>query len=381
MNIPSKQTKQWYKEQVVIILYSNVKGAILGSSTNIALVTFILWSIFPGRALLAWFIFGQSLNLFRFYIRHQYDKAPKSYSTQTWLNLHRVLTCLSGSLYGILAFFFFSSEHPLHQIMVILLAGGMGAAAVGTHAVDKITYQTFLLPAVVPLIARSYLEGTEVHMMLSVMLCLLILIMLRSAEQSKKIMVDNIYMSQSLRYRATHDSLVDLLNREEFQKEYNRLMISLDPSPITTALIFIDLDNFKSLNDTLGHQAGDEALVKISEIIRSCIRQTDIAARFGGDEFMILIQSNSVEQASAVAEKILVRIAHFQKDFLEEDIMFGASIGIGFSNNNDCSFDNLLKAADKACYQAKTEGKGRTCIEEASDDTQLRRLYKTQNKK
>lgn len=379
MNIPSQQTKQWYQEQVVTILYGNAKGAIIGSSFNIAIVTYVLWSIFPGQGLLAWFIFGQILNAFRFYIRHRYDSEPKKYSSKTWLNLHRVLTCMSGSLYGILAFFFFSSENPLHQIMVILLAGGMGAAAVGTHAVDKITYQTFLLPAVVPLIVRSYLEGTEVHMMLSVMLCLLILIMLRSANQSKKIMVDNIYMSQSLRYRATHDSLVDLLNREEFQKEYNRLMISSGNTPITTALIFIDLDNFKSLNDTLGHQAGDEALVKISEIIRHCIRQSDLAARFGGDEFMILIQSNSIEQASAVAEKILIRIAHFQQDFLEEDIMFGASIGIGFSNSRNCSFDALLKAADKACYQAKKEGKGRTCMQEVSDDRQLQQLHKVQN--
>jgi diguanylate cyclase (GGDEF)-like protein len=369
MNTPSNQAVQWYQEQVVAILYGNAKGAIFGSSINIALVTFVLWSIFPGKALLAWFIFGQVLNAFRLYIRICYDKEIKRYSTKTWLNLHRVLTCISGSMYGTLAFFFFSSEHPLHQIMVILLAGGMGAAAVGTHAVDKITYQTFLLPAVVPLIIRSYLEGTEVHIVLSAMLCLLIIIMLRSADQSKKIMVDNIYMSQSLRYRATHDSLVDLLNREEFQKEYRRLMSFPVNTPITTSLIFIDLDNFKSLNDTLGHQAGDRALVKISEIIRSCIRQSDIAARFGGDEFMILLQSNSVEQAKIVAEKILIRIAHFQQDFLEEDIMFGASIGIGFSTNRSCDFETLLKAADNACYQAKKEGKGRTCITEVNHQT------------
>lgn len=378
MNIPSKQAKQWYLEQVVTILYGNAKGAIFGSSINIALVTFILWSIFPGLALLIWFIFGQVLNALRLYIRILYDKDSKTYSSKTWLNIHRVLTCISGSLYGILAFFFFSSEHPLHQIMVILLAGGMGAAAVGTHAVDRITYQTFLLPAVVPLIIRAFMEGTEVHMMLSAMLCLLIIIMLRSADQSKKIMVDNIYMSQSLRYRATHDSLVNLLNREEFQKEYHRLMKLSENIPITTSLIFIDLDNFKSLNDTLGHQAGDEALVKISEIIRNCIRQSDIAARFGGDEFMILIQSNSVEQSRALAEKVLSKIVHFQKEFLEENIQFGASIGIGYSDNRNCSFDALLRAADKACYQAKRDGKGRISIKEVSNDAPLKKRLKLQ---
>ena len=364
MNIPLNQAEQWYQEQVVAVLYGNVKGAILGSTINIALVSFVLWSIFPTYGLLIWFITGQLLNLLRLYVYVRYDRNPESLSSRSWLNIHRVLTCISGSLYGILAFFFFSSEHPLHQILVILLSGGMGAAAVGTHSVDRITYQTFLFPAVVPLIIRSYLEGTEVHMIVSAMLCLLILIMLRAANQSKKIMIDNIYMSQSLRYRATHDSLVDLLNREEFQKEYHRLMSFSASTPSTISLIFIDLDNFKSLNDKFGHQAGDKALIKISEIIRSCIRQSDIAARFGGDEFMILIQSDSVEQASVVAEKVLIRIAHFQETFLEEDLLFGASIGIGYSKDRTCPFESLLKAADKACYQAKKDGKGKTCIEE-----------------
>lgn len=355
---------QWYQEQVVKVLYSNVRGAILGSVLNIALVSFVLWSIFPTYGLLAWFTFGQLLNLLRLFVFIKYDNAPEALSIKSWLNIHRVLTIISGAMYGLLAFFFFSSEHPLHQILVILLSGGMGAAAVGTHSVDRITYQGFLFSAVIPLIIRSYLEYTEVHMIVSAMLCLLVLIMLRAANQSKKIMVDNIYMSQSLRYRATHDSLVDLLNREEFQKEFSRLISTKNKASHTLSLIFIDLDNFKTLNDTLGHQAGDDALVKISNIIRQCIRQTDIAARFGGDEFMILIESETIEQAKAIAEKVLLQIFHYQKEFESEQIKLGASIGIGYSSSNTCSFEKLLKAADKACYKAKNNGKGQFAIEQ-----------------
>lgn len=377
----SSQAEQWYQEQVVAVLYGNVKGAILGSTINIALVTFVLWPIYPTLSLITWFVLGQLLNIIRLTVFLRYDKSPSDYPIKTWLNIHRVLTCISGSMYGLLAFFFFSSEHPLHQILVILLSGGMGAAAVGTHSVDRITYQSFLFTAVVPLIVRSYLEGTEVHMVVAAMLCLLMLIMLRAANQSKQIMVDNIYMSQSLRYRATHDSLVDLLNREEFQKKYSQLINFSSPTPSTTSLIFIDLDNFKILNDTFGHQAGDEALIKISEIIRNCIRQSDIAARFGGDEFMILLQSDSVEQAHIVAEKVLLRIAHFQTSFQEEDIMFGASVGIGYSTEKTPNFDAMLKAADKACYQAKADGKGKICIQEVKNDEQLTLLNKHQNRK
>ena len=375
------QAEQWYKEQVVSVLYSNVKGAILGSTINIAVVTFVLWSIFPKFGLIVWFLFGQFLNLIRLYFFLRYDKDSSIYTINIWLNIHRVLTCLSGAMYGLLALFFFSSEHPLHQILVILLSAGMGAAAVGTHSIDKITFQSFLFSAVVPLIIRSCLEGTEVHMVVSAMLCLLLLIMLRSANQSKQIMIDNIHMSQSLRYRATHDSLVDLLNREEFQKEYDRLINFSDKSPSIISLIFIDLDNFKTLNDTFGHQAGDDALIKISEIIRQCIRQSDIAARFGGDEFMILLRSDSIEQSKIVAEKVLLNIAHFQTSFHEEDVMFGASIGIGYSPEEKPNYEAMLQAADKACYQAKAQGKGKICIEPVKNDAQLKLLDKHQNEK
>ena len=367
MKIIPNQAKKWYDEQVVAVLYSNLKGAILGSSINIALVSFVLWSIFPTVGLIAWFVFGQALNLLRFYLFSLYKKDASAYPNQFWLNSHRVLTAISGAMYGVLAFFFFSSEHPLHQILVILLAGGMGAAAVGTHSVDRITYQLFLFLAVVPLTVRAYLEGTEVHMVVAAMLCLLMLIMLRAAKQSRQIMIDNIYMSQTLRYRATHDSLVDLLNREEFQKEFFRRTQQSTEPPKLIAIIFIDLDNFKLLNDTLGHQAGDEALIEIGNIIRRSIRQSDIAARFGGDEFMILIEADSIDQASIVAEKIRHQIELFQQTFHDSKLSFGASMGIGYAEHSYGNFESLLQAADRACYKAKHSGKGRICAEPATN--------------
>ncbi len=371
MKILPNQAKKWYEEQVVSVLYSNLRGAISGSIINIVLVSFVLWPIYPTYSLLAWFSFGLLLNILRLYFYSRYSNHPNEYTSSFWLNIHRSLTAISGAMYGILAFFFFSSEHPLHQILVILLAGGMGAAAIGTHSVDRITYQAFLFLAVIPLTVRAFLEYTEVHLVVSAMLCVLMLIMLRAAKQSRQIMIDNIYMSQTLRYRATHDSLVDLLNREEFQREYHRVIKELSKQKSTEAklvsIIFIDLDNFKTLNDTMGHQAGDNALITISNIIRKSIRETDIAARFGGDEFMILIVSERIDQAAAVAEKIQLKIEKFQQSFSEHKLSFGASIGIGYAEQDNADFDALLKAADQACYQAKHSGKGRICLEQLSN--------------
>ena len=174
----ASQREQWHKEQIVSMLYNNAVGAIIGSVFNIALVAFVLSTIYPAYSLLGWFVFGQLLNVTRYYIYRQYTIDKNRFHTHTWLQLHRFLTFLSGMVYGLLAVFFFSSEHPLYQMLVMLLSGGMGAAAVGTHSVDKITYQLFLFPAVIPLVVRVLFESTDVHYVLAAMLCLLMLIIL-----------------------------------------------------------------------------------------------------------------------------------------------------------------------------------------------------------
>lgn len=360
----SIQREQWHKEQIVSILYNNARGAIFGSVANLVIVSCVLVNVYPTYSLLIWLLAGLSLNALRAYVHHLYVDDVARFDVNAWLRLHRVLTSLSGGIYGSLSVFFFSTEQPLYQMLVILLPAGMGAAAVGTHSVDRTTILCFLLLAIAPLAARCLLEGTLVHSVIAAMLCILILIMLKSSEQTQKIMVDNINMSQSLRYRATHDGLVDLLNRDEFKKEFDSLISTTARSSSSakrsvTSMIFIDLDNFKTLNDTHGHQAGDSALIKIGEIIRSAIRKSDVAARFGGDEFMILIQSNSVDQANNVAEKIQTKINAFQESMSEIDTSFGASMGIGYSDNPQVRFEDLLSVADKACYQAKKSGKNK----------------------
>lgn len=362
----SSQRKRWRHEQIVSILYSNAMGAVVGSVVNIVIVGLVIANIYPVVAVLSWVGVGLIVNAVRVYIHHLYIKDINTFSMFGWLHIHRVLTTLSGCLYGVLAVFFFSSAQPLYQLLVILLPAGMAAAAVGTHSIDRLTLQLFLFSSVAPLVLRCLYEGTAVHSVIAAMLCLLMLVMLKAAAQTKKILTDNIYMSQSLRYRATHDGLVDLLNREEFKKEFDGMVSASELLPsssdtIVTSLIFIDLDNFKVLNDTHGHQAGDDALIKVGEIIRTTIRNSDIAARFGGDEFMILIQSNSVDQAKNVAEKIQVKLKQFQASIKGLDSSFGASVGIGYSDQMPILFEDLLSVADKACYEAKKSGKNRIC--------------------
>jgi len=348
------EKQAWQENQIVSVLYNNASGAIVGNLINVSIVTLILYKIYPNNALLAWFGFGLILNIVRWYGQRQYLKNKQRLHAERWLQLHRFSTLLSGLHFGVLAVFFFSSEDPLYQALVIFVVGGSGAAAVGTHGVDLTTYRMFLLPGVIPLIARSLQEGTEVHNALSIMLTLLVVVMNRAAQQTRDTMLDNINMSYSLNYRATHDALVALLNREEFRKRFEESSPLLASTQVQT-IIFIDLDNFKTVNDTYGHQAGDQALIQVGNVIRNSIRKSDIAARFGGDEFIILLRPDRIEDAIAVGQKILDAIDQFQHHQDQSINALGASIGIGYSSGAEVTFDALLKAADLACYKAKRE--------------------------
>lgn len=196
------------------------------------------------------------------------------------------------------------------------------------------------------------------HNALAIMLLLLVIILLRAASQTRNVMRENIDMSYSLKYRATHDVLVPLLNRDEFKKRFEQLQAQPAGNQLT-AMIFIDLDNFKALNDTFGHQAGDQALLEVSDVIRASIRQHDLAARFGGDEFIILIRANEIDNALVVGEKILMAISQFSENREHSLKKLGASLGIAYTDNANVGFEELLKHADQACYTAKRRKDGR----------------------
>jgi diguanylate cyclase (GGDEF)-like protein len=144
---------------------------------------------------------------------------------------------------------------------------------------------------------------------------------------------------------ATQDSLTKLLNRQTFnnkaQKQLARALRKDEP----VSLIMLDLDHFKKINDTRGHQAGDKILVELSNILQGFCREYDLVGRYGGEEFVLLIPHSNLEQTIAIASRL--------KQQILEAIQVTVSIGIAAYKNNEQLFD-LIARADKALYEAKT---------------------------
>ncbi|GAB4260086.1 MAG: hypothetical protein Kow0065_10290 [Methylomicrobium sp.] len=169
-------------------------------------------------------------------------------------------------------------------------------------------------------------------------------------------------LSEQIAYQAQHDSLTGLLNRAEFDRQIQQALRSARNSRVEYALCYLDLDQFKIINDTCGHIAGDELLRQLSILIKNQIRQDDLLARLGGDEFGILMKGCLLSQAAITCEKIRNAIQDFH--FAWEDRTFSVGVSIGISGINSISGNSVesLKEADAACYAAKEKGRNRVHV-------------------
>jgi diguanylate cyclase (GGDEF)-like protein/PAS domain S-box-containing protein len=164
-------------------------------------------------------------------------------------------------------------------------------------------------------------------------------------------------LEQKLQYQAFHDPLTDLPNRASFMDRLGHVLTRADQLETKVAVLFTDLDNFKIVNDSLGHKAGDQLLIAVADRLKTCLRPEDIVARLGGDEFTILLEGvASVSDAAKVAERIAEKL---QPPFVldGQEVFATTSTGIAVSNAAQGQPTDLLRHADLAMYRAKSKGK------------------------
>jgi len=172
-----------------------------------------------------------------------------------------------------------------------------------------------------------------------------------------------------LAHQASHDALTNLINRREFERRFQRLL-SADNDPADRhALCFLDLDQFKLINDTCGHIAGDELLRQVAALLQGQLRSRDTLARVGGDEFAVLMEHSTLNQAARLAEKLRAAVGNFRFHWRSQRFSIGVSIGIVPVVPGQSMVDTLTRA-DMACYEAKKEGRNRIHTGEAVEELQ-----------
>jgi diguanylate cyclase (GGDEF)-like protein len=135
------------------------------------------------------------------------------------------------------------------------------------------------------------------------------------------------------------------------------------------SLIMVDVDNLKNINDAYGHRAGDKAIRQISRKIKECIRQIDTAARYGGDEFAVILLNSSLEDATVVAQRMVDAVANSHTTWQKEQIQLSISVGLG-QYNAETTPEDITSRSDKALYMAKQAGKNTVRIFESANNGQ-----------
>jgi diguanylate cyclase (GGDEF)-like protein len=168
--------------------------------------------------------------------------------------------------------------------------------------------------------------------------------------------------TEQLTYQASHDTLTGLINRREFEARLDRAVTSAQENGANHALCFLDLDQFKVVNDSCGHEAGDQLLRQLGHHLKGNLRDRDTLARLGGDEFGLLLENCSLENAMEVAAELLASVQGFHFSWQGKSFVIGCSIGLVPVTSSAESMASVLSHADAACYVAKDLGRNRVQV-------------------
>ena len=286
---------------------------------------------------------------------------PKAQLTEPWF----MATLILGD--SAVLFAMLPAEPHTASWMTCALMLLLTIASYASSPLQIVAFSSLLVTGYAFSLHRSGMMDTEALLMLPPLLSLVLVLLskTRIAQAKVQSIVDT---EQQARNESMRDALTDLPNRAQFIERVTRsIQCGRQNRDFQFAVLFIDLDGFKPINDKFGHKAGDAVLRHTARRLQACLRKGDSVGRYGGDEFTLLI--NNVSGSSdtiRVAERVLKKLK--EPIHVGEDVHVGASIGIALSTNIHEGADDLIRDADSAMYRAKTQGKNRFVISDQSLD-------------
>jgi diguanylate cyclase (GGDEF)-like protein len=359
-------------EQICLVL-RNSPGMMLANACNATVLAIALSQSPDGIYAALWaavMVFGSTVSGLKARSSWRVTK-PQSVSRGS---IHRLVrnAFISGAMWAIVPIGFFEQANPGGQMLMTGLCAGLlagGAFAFATIPVAAIGFMGPIFLGSAICIARA---GDFVYLLIAVLVVVYACVLLRgvfaySFEFTRR-MIAHLETEKAVR----QDSLTKLPNRFAFNERLEGALVRLAGSGEECAVLLLDLDHFKEVNDQLGHLAGDEFLTQLAARLRRCTRDTDFAARIGGDEFGIIAANiTKLDEAFKLAEEI---VSTFDHPFLIEgrELVGAASIGISLAPRDGNTSNDLLKHADVALYRAKKAGPGTVRFFEPGDDASAR---------
>jgi len=363
------------KTEQVRHIYSAVPLSVLAIFINSLLLGIILWPVVDSKLILIWLTTTNLISALRLW---HYMKFKGSDPSQTgisrWENQALITSTLSGLLWGFAGLFLFPSNDIAYQVFLAFVVSGMCAGAVTTLSAHTSASLPFIGLAITPVVLQFSTLGSSLGYAMAFMSSLFLIILLATSVRLNRTIMGALEMrygrqvaEATIQRQALHDALTNLPNRRLLFDRLRQELARSQRHQHLGAIMFLDLDHFKTINDSLGHLVGDEILIAVADRLKERLRDEDVIARLGGDEYVILVSEvgNTLGEVTSrtrlFAEELLALIRN-PFDIKGHTLHVTASIGIALFPLEHETPEGLLQQADMAMYQAKKEGRNSACF-------------------
>jgi diguanylate cyclase (GGDEF)-like protein len=350
-------------------LFRQSFAAILGSYMAAAMLCWLCWERFDHTFMVVWLVVLGASSLLRVKMFLDWFRCPNSERTpDRWERRYWVTLVLSASIWGAGALALMPPDDRLSQALVMLFTVGMSVSAVSCYSAYR--YMTLVSIGLVLLPCTLWLLFQPTSMQVGIGIAVLVFsTFVASATRKLSDALEKAFRltrqmerAHNISTRAAQtDELTGLMNRRAFFEHAQLLYAQCRHNQQPLCALMMDMDHFKQINDTYGHQAGDQVLRQIGGVISASFRKADVYGRLGGEEFAVLLPNTSLDTARTIAEDLIKAIAGLAAEPVKG---LSASLGVAFTHAVDEDLHGLMNSADKALYRAKALGRNQVAVAE-----------------
>lgn len=348
------------RNALVASLFSGLP-VFFGGAVNVILVAGAVALQTQRPVFIAWFVFEVVVCLARLVvlvIARRAALAGRRTPTDLYLLLGLAWSCGVG--YGVLTTMA-SGDWLIASATCLSGSAMVGGICLRNFGAPRLA-AAMIFCSIGPSIAGAALSGEPLYYIVFIQAPMYFFAMAAAAFRLKSMLVTSMLAEHENDYRARHDALTGLSNRHGLVNAADAKFAVARETGRPLSLLFVDLDGFKAVNDTLGHAAGDALLKQVAERLRRMTRPDDVVARIGGDEFVMLVDNRDERESLAFAEQLIAAISLSYNLGNGPSVAVGLSIGIAMAPEHGESIEALLASADAALYDAKSQGKRRCCM-------------------
>jgi diguanylate cyclase (GGDEF)-like protein len=351
------------RNERIRLLYRHAATTVTASVAVAGLLLGLMWPRVARSDAVAWLTTFALVTALRYVMLLAHARWQERYSAKQWERAFTIGALLAGCAWGMSALWLFPLNDLPYQFFVVIVGMGLAAGAASSLSASPVAYFAFLFPTVLPPSMRILFEsGTLPHVagIAAIVYCLaMVAVGLNNARMmttALRLRFANLELAQELEALATRDSLTGLPNRLILVERLMSALKRADRGEHDVAVAFLDCDGFKKINDTYGHQAGDEYLQHVAAMLQNCVREVDTVARLGGDEFILLLERCGDKET---VERIVLRILGAARQEIRVGnaaVLPRFSMGVSCYPRDGTDPETLIQQADEAMYAAKRAG-------------------------